>query len=423
VGACQWPTVNICVFAAAPAARTGRALTAGGGCRTIHAMDIWADLQAGLDELAAAELLRRPVALDSPCGPAVTIAGRRVVCLCSNDYLGLADDPAVKSAAVEAIKRWGVGAGASRLISGTMTPHVELERRLSEFKGAQAAIVTSTGWMANHAAICTLVGAGDLILCDKLNHASVIDAARASGARLRTYPHRDVGRLRSLLQRHRALAGRCLIVTDSLFSMDGDLAPLAEIAELKKQFDALLLIDEAHATGVLGADGRGAAELMGVEADVDVTVGTLSKALGALGGFIAAPKVLIDTLANRARPYIYTTAPPPCVCAAAAEALGIVQSQPHRRQKLLALAGRLRSRLRDAGVDTGDSDSQIIPIILGSPGKALRLGRKLLEAGFLVPAIRPPTVPRGASRLRVSLSAAHEQADIDRFAEAVEQLS
>ena len=385
-------------------------------------MDIWREMQARLDELAAAELLRRPAELDSPCGPAVTVAGRRVMCLCSNDYLGLADDPAVKAAAVEAIKRWGVGAGASRLISGTMTPHVELERRLGEFKGAQAAIVTSTGWMANHAAICTLVQAGDLILCDKLNHASVIDAARASGARLRTYAHRDVGRLRSLLQRHRASGRRCLIVTDSLFSMDGDLAPLAEIAALKKRFDALLLVDEAHATGVLGAHGRGAAELMGVEADVDVTVGTLSKALGAMGGFIAGPKVLIETLVNKARPYIYTTAPPPCVCAAAIRGLQIVQSQPQRRQKLLALAGRLRSRLRAAGGDTGDSDGQIIPVILGPAGRALDLSRQLMEAGFLVPAIRPPTVPRGASRLRVSLSAAHDSGDIDRFAEAMERL-
>jgi 7-keto-8-aminopelargonate synthetase-like enzyme len=206
-----------------------------------------------------------------------------------------------------------------------------------------------------------------------------------------------------------------VIATDSLFSMDGDLAPLGELAELKHRYDALLMIDEAHATGVLGKNGRGAAELLAVEEHVDVTVGTLSKALGALGGFVAGPAELIDTITNTARAYIYTTALPPALCAAASEALRIVQTQPQRRQRLLELAAGLRERLKAAGFDTGDSTSQIIPITIGPAAEAVRISRRLLEAGFLVPAIRPPTVPRNSSRLRVSLCAAHEMGDLERF--------
>lgn len=374
--------------------------------------DLWTDMQSRLDELAAAGLLRQERVLESPCGPRVMLDGREVVCLCSNDYLGLANDPAVKAAAIAAIERWGVGAGASRLVSGTMAPHKDLERKLADFKHAEAVMAASTGWMANHAAVHALAGKGDLVLCDKLNHASLLDAALSSGARVRTYAHGDVARAKQLLQRHRREHRRCLIVTDSLFSMDGDFAPLRELVELKARFDAQLLIDEAHATGVLGASGRGLAELLDVEEHVDVTVGTLSKALGSLGGFVAGPSVLIDALRNTARAYIYTTAPPPALCVGAMAALEIVQSQPERRRKLLAMAQRLRQDMREAGLDTGASQSQIIPVILGSPQRTLAVSRALLEAGFLVPAIRPPTVPPNTSRLRVSLSSAHEEGDV-----------
>ena len=376
-------------------------------------------MQTSLDELAAADLLRRPWRLESPCGPRVRIGGREFVCLCSNDYLGLANDPAVKAAAVAGIERWGVGAGASRLVSGTMAPHAELERRLAEFKGAEAAIVTPTGWMANHVAVHALAGGGDVIFCDKLNHASIIDAARSSGARLRTYPHRDVERLGKMLEKHRRDGRRCLIVTDSLFSMDGDIAPLRELAELKDRFDAQLLIDEAHATGVMGDGGRGVAEMLGVESRLDAVVGTLSKAIGALGGFVAGPRALIETIVNTGRAFIYTTALPPVMCAAAMAALDIIQRQPQRRQKLLRMASELRGRLRAAGLRTGDSESQIMPVVIGDAGGAVRVSLGLMEAGFFVPAIRPPTVPHGSSRLRVSLSAAHEPPDLDRFVEAV----
>jgi len=409
-------------------------------------MTVWQDMQKHLDELAAAELLRRPVEVQSACGARVTVGGRELVCLCSNDYLGLADDPAVKAAAIEAVGLYGVGAGASRLVSGTQSPHAQLERSLAQFKGAPAAVVTSTGWMANQVAVHALAGAGDLILCDKLNHASIIDAALSSGARVRTYPHADVARLADLLATHRAAHRRCLIVTDSLFSMDGDLAPLAELAALKARYDAVLMIDEAHATGVLGEHGRGAAELLGVEEHVDVVVGTLSKALGTLGGFVAGPTVLIDTIRNTGRPYIYTTALPPAICAAAQKSLELVQAQPWRRQGLLEMAawfGRevsdLLERRKKASQHPDHDDfeqrrqaspathsgsaaplvTQIIPILIGEAADSMRVSRALFDAGFLVPAIRPPTVPRGTSRLRVSLAATHQRADLERFLDAL----
>jgi 8-amino-7-oxononanoate synthase len=312
-----------------------------------------------------------------------------------------------------------VGAGASRLVCGTTTAHIDLQDALARFKKAEAAIVTSTGWQANACALSVLVREGDLVLSDKLNHASILDAARHSGATLRTYPHNDTRRLVSLLDKLRPNHRRCVIVTDGLFSMDGDVAPLAELVEVKKRYDAVLMVDDAHATGVLGANGRGSAELAGVEGDVDVTVGTLSKALGGLGGFVAGPRVLIEMIFNVARPFIYTTAPPPAMCVAAAKALEIVQREPQRRAICLANAEGLRRALRSAGLDVGASSTQIIPIIIGDTDKALSLSRRCFEAGFLVPAIRPPTVPPNSSRLRVTVMATHDWKDLARFAAVV----
>jgi 8-amino-7-oxononanoate synthase len=383
---------------------------------------IWNDMQAHLDALAAADLLRDPRVVESACGPRIVIDGREVVCLCGNDYLGLANDPAVKAAAIEAVGAFGVGAGASRLISGTSRLHVELERRLAAFKQCPSALVVSTGYMANLAAVHALAGEKDLILCDKLNHASIIDACLSSGARVRTYSHCDPLRLKSLLDRHRSGHRRCLIVTDSLFSMDGDLAPLREIVELKKAHDAQLLVDEAHATGVLGEHGRGAAELLGVEHEVDVVVGTLSKAIGAMGGFIAGPGAMIETIRNTGRAFIYTTALPPAICAAAIKSLELIELEPRRRARLLEMSRRVRERLVELGIglrSASANPTQIIPIIVGEAGRAVEVSRRLLESGFLVPAIRPPTVPKGTSRLRVSLSAAHDEVDLDRFAVAL----
>lgn len=389
--------------------------------------NVWAQMQRALDDLAQAGLAREEKVVESLDGVHAVIAGQKVLCFCSNDYLGLSGERAVRDAAIAAIEKWGVGAGSSRLVGGTSLLHAQLERRLAEFKRTPSAIVAVTGWMANQMAIHALAGAGDLILCDKLNHASIIDACLSSGARLRTYRHGDAGHLESLLVRHRAQHRRCLIVTDSLFSMDGDLAPLAAIAQLKARHAAQLLIDEAHATGVLGAAGRGAAELLGVEEHVDATVGTLSKAIGGLGGFVAGPAVLIETIRNTARPYIFTTALPPALCAAAMASLDIIEAQPQRREHLLAMAQHLRLRLAKMGLATSASAvpsaspsvSQIVPVMLGDSHRALEVNRRLLDRGFLVPAIRPPTVPKGASRLRISLSSLHQTADVDALADAL----
>ena len=380
-------------------------------------MDIFQQMQQDLDSLAAGGLLRSPVTVDSACGPVVTIDGRDVLCFCSNDYLSLANHPAVRSAARDAIDQWGVGTGASRLISGSTACHVQLERQLAAFKQTPDAVVTSTGWMANRVAIGALASKGDLVLCDKLDHASILDAAASSGATVRTYLHRDTKRLETLLDRHRPGARRCLIVTDSVFSMDGDIAPLVELAALKKKYDAQLLVDEAHATGVLGDGGRGAAQLLGVEDDIDATVGTLSKALGSIGGFVAGPKVLIDTIRNTGRAYIYTTAPPACACAAALAAMELIAASPSLRADLLTAAGDLRIRLRDAGLNVPDYVSReitpIIPVIIGDATSAADIAAQLLESDILLPAIRPPTVPPGSSRLRISLCASHTPEQID----------
>lgn len=390
-------------------------------------MDIWQDMRAQLDRRQAEDLLRNPVVLESPVGPRVLVAGREVLCFCSNDYLHLAAAPAVCAAAKNAVDAWGVGAGASRLVSGTMQPHVELESQLAAFKGTESAVVTSAGWTANHVAVRTLAGQGDLILCDKLNHASILDAAVGASPgcdapAMRTYPHGDMQRLETLLRKHRSEHRRCLIVTDSLFSMDGDVAPLRELVELKLRHDAQLLIDEAHATGVFGEHGRGVAEWLGVEGEIDATVGTLSKALGCLGGFVAGRCELIDTIRNTARAYIYTTAIPPAICAAAAKALEIVQSEPQRREMLLALAQRLRDGVQRMGLDTCGSVSQIVPVVIGEAGRAVEVSRRLLAAGRLIPAIRPPTVPPGGSRLRISLCHGHTESDVDSLLKELEKI-
>lgn len=380
-------------------------------------------MQAHLDELAAGDLYRRLRVMDSPPGPRIMLEGREWLAFASNDYLCLANDPQVRQAAVDAIGRWGVGAGASRLINGTSRPHADLESALAAFKKTEAALVASTGWMANHVAIAALAGNGDLILCDKLNHASILDAARSCGAVMRTFPHGDLSRLEKLLARERSRFRRCLIITDSLFSMDGDLADLVGMADLKRRYDALLMIDEAHATGVFGAGGRGAAEHLDMEADVDVTVGTLSKALGGLGGFVAGPRVLIETIINAGRAFIYTTALPPALCAAAMKAMELVQSQPQRRVHLLELAQRFRRQLKELGLDTGPSCSQIIPIVLGSAADALAASRQLAQQGFLILAVRPPTVPPNSSRLRVSLCSGHTDDDLAALTQALQKIN
>jgi 8-amino-7-oxononanoate synthase len=312
----------------------------------------------------------------------------------------------VGAAAAEAATRHGWGSGASPLISGHDLCHRRLERALAEFEGTEAALLFPSGFAANAGTIAALVGPGDVVLTDRKNHASLLDGCRLSRADVRPYPHADCGRLEKLLERSGHYRRR-LIVTDGLFSMDGDLAPLDGLVELACRYDAMLMVDEAHATGVFGPQGRGTAEHLGVEDRVDVRVGTLSKALGCVGGFVAGSQVLIEWLLNRARPYVFSTAPPAAMAAAAAAALEIVLGEPGRRERLLEQAAELRDTLAREGWDTGRSASQIIPIIVGGPDRAVQLAARLRDRGFFVPAIRPPTVPEGEACLRISLTVGH----------------
>ena len=320
----------------------------------------------------------------------------------------MAADPRLARAVAEAVADEGWGSGASPLVTGRSEAHRQLEQRLAAFEGTEAALLFSSGFAANMGAVAALVGPGDVVYCDRKNHASLFDGCRLSRADVRVYPHGDCRRLALLLAESQSKKyRRRLIATDSLFSMDGDLAPLGELADLAEAFDAMLLVDEAHATGVFGRLGRGVAEHLGVENRVHVRVGTLSKALGCVGGFVAGSRSLIDWLVNRARPYIFSTAAPAAASAAAVAALDVVQHELQRRETLLARAGSLREALARQGWNTGRSASQIIPLIVGDPERAVNLSQQLREAGFFVPAIRPPTVPDGEACLRISLTAGH----------------
>jgi 8-amino-7-oxononanoate synthase len=370
---------------------------------------------AALDE---AGLRRRVTGRNGPQGPAINVAGQTLVNFGSNDYLALAADPRLAAAASETIAAEGVGSGASPLITGQSQTHARLEKRLAEFEGAEAALLFPTGFAANLAAVTALARPGDVIFSDAKNHASIWDGCRLARADVRAYPHADWRQLDALLSRdsgHR----RRLIVSDSLFSMDGDLAPLPELAEVAGRHGAMLLIDEAHATGVFGAGGRGAAEEMKVEKQLAARVGTLSKALGCSGGFISGSCELIDYVINRGRAYIYSTAAPAAIAAAALAALDVVEQEPHRRRELLERAAALRDRLIALGWTLGPSVSQIIPVIVGSSQQAVDLSAGLRSRGLLVPAIRPPTVPEGAACLRVSLTWGHSVEHVAALIEAL----
>lgn len=335
----------------------------------------------------------------------------------SNDYLGLAADPRLISAAHEAALQYGWGATAAPLVRGWKPPHEELVDALARFEQAEAVALFPTGFAANLGAVVSLVGAGDAIYADRLCHASLIEGARLSGARLRVYPHADAERLSAILKRERPAHRRVLILTDGVFSMDGDLAPLVDLTAIAERFGAMLLVDEAHGTGVFGPDGRGAASALGLAERVPIKVGTLSKALGSLGGFVAGSRRLIDHIINHAPPFIYSTGLPPAAAAAAREALRIVQDEPERRERLLRRSGALAAALRSNGFQTGNANGPIIPIRLGESQSALAAAERLRAAGLLVPAIRPPTVPRGTARLRISVTAAHTETDLAGLAD------
>ena len=365
-----------------------------------------------LQQLQTQGLLRGLKPLDSPTGPQVTRDGRTLWNFASNDYLGLARHPRIEAALIEGVRRFGAGAAASRLVCGTLPPHVLLEEALAEAKTTEAALVFSSGFATALGVIPAIAGKADFILLDKLSHACLVDAARLSGATLRVFPHNDLSKLARLLAATRAKAptARILVATESVFSMDGDLCPLREIVTLVEAHAALLLLDEAHAFGVLGESGMGLAEQEHLQQRVTFQMGTLSKAAGLAGGYLAASREWIDLLTNRARSFIYSTAPPPALAHAAHAALRLIRSPEGRA---------LRTRLRHHISLIDNSPTPIIPKILGTNDAALTASAALAAAGFMVPAIRFPTVPRGTARLRISLSAAHPPEAVAALAAAL----
>ena len=374
-------------------------------------------LEEELKQIEAQGLLRRPKLIDGPIGPRVSIDGRETLLLCTNDYLGLANHPSVKRAARKAVDQYGAGAGASRLVSGTLPVHIELEAALAEFKGTEAAIVFGSGYLANIGVISALTQEGDCIYSDALNHASIVDACRLSRAAVRVFPHADTDTLREMLANNIA-CDRNLIVTDGVFSMDGDIAPLPELVRIASKYDCHLMVDDAHATGVLGTDGKGTASHFGLHGSVEIQMGTLSKALGSYGAFVAGSRELIDFLINRARSFIFTTALPPAAAGAALEALRVIEREPERRERLWSNASSLREGLISAGFDVGPSETFIIPVIIGGARECVRMAEALLDEGAFAQAIRPPSVPEGASRLRVVPTADHRGEDIERALDA-----
>ncbi|MFI4874278.1 MAG: 8-amino-7-oxononanoate synthase [Blastopirellula sp. JB062] len=377
-------------------------------------------LQDELQTLEQFELRRRLRTHAGPQTVELAVDGQPLINFGGNDYLGLAADSRIAAAAIAAIENEGWGSGASPLVTGHGASHAALESALARLEGTEAALLFPTGFAANVGAITALAGKGDVIFSDAKNHASIIDGVRLSGARPQIYQHLDVEHLEKLIAQATAFRRR-VIVTDSLFSMDGDFAPLVELAELAQRYDATLIVDEAHATGVFGPHGRGLCELLGVEDQVDVRIGTLSKALGGHGGFVVGSQLLIDWLLNRARSYIFSTAAPMASAAAMIAALKIVDDEPRRRQLLLERAAQLRGDLRAQGWQVG-GESQIIPILLGDPEPTMQASLRLRERGLFVPGIRPPSVPSGESLLRISLSYSHSEEHLAQLVNALAEL-
>lgn len=379
-------------------------------------------LRAELAALDADGLKRRRRVIDSPCTPECVVDGKPVVAFCSNDYLGLANAPELIAAAREAAMHWGVGSGASHLVSGHLRPHETAEQALAAYVHFPAALTFATGYMANLAVAPALAGRGDAIFADKLNHASLIDAAQLARADHLRYPHKDVAALAALLEK--STAKQKLILTDAVFSMDGDLAPLPELLALAERHDAWLVVDDAHGFGVLGEDGRGTLAHFGMKAAPRlVLMGTLGKAAGVAGAFVAADPLVIDWLVNTARSYIFTTAASPVVAATLTESVNLLAAGDARRAHLFRLIAQLRDGLAGTRWQLCDSPTAIQPIVVGDNHEALALAEALFQRGLWVPAIRPPTVPKGTARLRVTLSAAHSEVQVAKLVDALCALS
>ena len=375
------------------------------------------EISERLAELESSGLRRRLRVIEGPQGPEVVLDGRPVLLLCSNNYLGLADHPRLRRAAADAALSLGTSAGASRLISGSMSIHAELESRLAEFKGTEAALLFGSGYLANMGAIAALAQRGEVVFSDELNHASIIDGCRLARAETFVYRHADTEHLEWGLRR---AAGRAaLIVTDGVFSMDGDIAPLPELADLARRHGCRLLVDEAHATGCIGPGGRGSVAAAGVTDEVDVIVGTLGKALGGYGAYVCGSRELVDFLVNSARPFIFSTAPPPASVAAARAALELLADRPERVERLRANAAALREGLRSEGLEPIGSETQIVPLVIGEADDTMALCERLLAEGVFAQAIRPPTVPPGTCRLRLTTMATHRVADLRHAARLI----
>ncbi len=395
-----------------------------------------AELSEDLNSIRQQGLYRELRALESPQAPRIRIAGREYLSFSSNDYLGLANHSRLKQTAIDAIEHFGAGAGSSRLVAGTLAPHQDLEQALAQFKGTEAALCFCSGYAAAVGVIGALLGRSDVIVIDKRAHACIIDAARMSGAKLRAFAHNDLDGLEHILQwangnSVRGSGGRStrvLVVTESVFSMDGDCGRLAEIVELKNRYGAWLMVDEAHATGLYGEHRRGLAEAYGIGDQIEIQMGTLSKAVGSSGGYIVGARILIEFLVNRARSFIYSTAPPPAAVAAARAGIEIIQSDEGARRcravwdrvaELMDGLSRLKRPTNSAASD--GSKSAIIPLLIGDEGEAVTIASALRERGVFVPAIRYPTVARGAARLRLSVTADHTSADIQQLLTALAQ--
>jgi 8-amino-7-oxononanoate synthase len=349
----------------------------------------------------------------SPQGPEFILDGKKVICLSSNNYLGLASHPVLIQSAIDALHKYGVGAGASRLISGNMELHLKLEEKIARFKRSERALVFNSGYHANIGIIQALVGKGDYIYSDELNHASIIDGARLSRATIRVYPHCDTQKLSQMIEED-GNGGTKLIVTDSVFSMDGDIAPLEELVRIKERYNALLMIDEAHATGVVGSQGRGVADKLGLTDKIDITMGTLGKALGCFGAYVCGSAEMIEYLINSARSFIFSTALPPAVVASAITALEILESQPELIEQLHRNASFMRDGLKNLGLPIPDGETPIIPLIIGEELKTMKICDALLERGVFAHGIRPPSVPPGTSRLRITVMATHTKEHLEK---------
>lgn len=375
--------------------------------------DTFSTIQREVDALAQQGLYRSWRSVEALDGGRIQVDGRWLIHMASNSYLGLHQHPQVIEAAKEALDRYGAGVGSARLIGGTFPLHEELEHQIASFKQTEAALLFSAGYMANLGVVTALVGPGDLVIGDHLNHASLVDACRLSRATFRVYPHRDVERLDSALKGRSGKFRRLLVVTEGVFSMDGDIAPLPEIVEVARRYGAWLLVDDAHATGVLGPNGRGSLEHFGLSSDGILQMGTLSKALGSLGGFLAGPRPVIELLKNKARSFIYTTALPAASCAAALASLRVMEHEPMWRRRLWKNVTKWSAALRQMGLELISAESPIIPIRVGLPKETMNLSRALFKSGVYAPGIRPPTVPVGSARIRTSLTALHTEEDVD----------